>query len=146
MATTGIRWAAAKRLVTLLRAQTGAKVSVEPGWPGEQAMRDEMMWIDEIRSTVDAPVITGGRIHRDDFFTIPVLVRVAGAKNLDATMERLEQLVAHVENVVADEHTLDDLDGVVSAEVQSADVTCGRTPDAFLGFARCEVQVHARLT
>lgn len=146
MAATGIRWVAVKRLVDLLRTEAGPLVSVEPGWPGELAMRDEMIWIDEVRSTIDAPVMTGGRIHRDDFFTVPVLVRVAGARSLDATMERLEELVACVENVVADESTLNDLDGVVSVEARSADVTCGRTPDAFLGFARCEVEVHSRLT
>lgn len=148
MADTSIRWAVAKQLVQMVRDQPAATgVLVEPGWPGDQFMKPDMLWIDEIGSTeADVPVMTGGRSHRDDRFTIVFLSRVAGRKDLDATLTRLEEIGALLEDPPADTATLDDFPGVVSADYALTDMTCGRTPDGCLGFARHEVRVHSRLT
>jgi len=147
VAATSIRWAVAKEIVEQLETAAAAEtaLSIEPGWPGELAMRSEMIWFDEISSTVDVPTMTGGRLHRDDLFTIATLVRVSGQTSLDATMTRLEALCAYVEDLAADDHTLSGMDGVLSVEVTAADVTCGTSPDGFLGFARMEIRVHSRL-
>lgn len=147
MADTSIRWATTNQLVALIRdASAATGVVVEPGWPGDQNVRPEMLWVDDITSTQEIPVMSGGRMHRDDFFTIRFLSRVAGRKTLDETMSRLDELAALIENPVADGPTLEDLDGVVSAEIATTDMTCGRTPDGCLGYGVHEVRVHSRLT
>lgn len=147
MPETSIRWATVKHLVDLLRAhESMAGVLVEPGWPGDLNMTDEMVWLDELSGDVSIPVATGGRKHRDDRFTVPLLVRVAGRRDLDATMSRLTEVCAAIEDVLADDPTLESFDGIVSAQITDEDQTCGSTPEGPLGFGRVVVSVHSRLT
>jgi hypothetical protein len=147
MATTSIRWTATKHLIDLLRADAISDVGllIEPGWPGEQNVRAEMIWVDEITSSIEIPTMGGARMQRDDNFTIVLLVAVRGKASLDATMTRLEELCAYIEDRAAGDTTLTELDGVMSVEVTSTDITTGRSPDGFLGFARCEVRIYSRL-
>lgn len=146
--TTSIRWAATKHLITTVRdAPAATGVLVEPGWPGDQNARAEMVWVDEIGdSTNEVVVMSGGRTHRDDFFTIVLLARVAGRPSLDETMTRLEELGSLVEDPVADSPTLDDFPSIVSADFVITNLTAGRTPEGCLGYARYEVRIHSRLT
>lgn len=147
MADTSVRYSAVKKLVALLRDHDGARgVVIEPGYPGEADLRAEALWVGDITSTQEIPVMTGARMHRDDLFTASFLARVTGKRTLDETMARIEALGALIEDVLADEVTLEDLDGIVSVEVLTTDMTSGRTPDGHLGFGRFEVRFHARLT
>lgn len=147
MATTNIRWVCIKHLIDLVREHPAmVKVLVEPGWPGDKNVRAEMVWVDEVDGDVSIPVMTGGRTHRDDKFDIPFLCRVAGRRDLDGTLTRLTEMMAAIEDVLADSPTLEDFDGVVSAEITSETFTCGETPaDGRLGFGRLVVSVHSRL-
>lgn len=146
-ATTSIRWATTKQLIALMRdAAAATGVQIEPGWPGDARARAQLLWVLNIDSTQEIPVTTGGRTNRDDFFTITFGSRVAGLKDLDETMARIDELSALIENPIADTPTLDDFDGVLSAEVVTTGMTCGRTPEGCLGYGRHEVRVHARLT
>ena len=96
-ATTSIRWLAAERIVSLLRAAPLlANVTVEPGWPGDRVPQDELIWLDEIDGTVNIPVMTGGRKQRDDVFNLPLQIRVIGYGTLTDTMQRLTTIVATV--------------------------------------------------
>jgi hypothetical protein len=148
MAETSIRWAVAKHIVATVRGSSAATgVLVEPGWPGDQHTKPDMVWIDDISDTdATVPVMTGSRSHRDDMFTIRVIGRVTGRRDLDATMTRLEELGALLENPVADEPTLDDFDGIVSADFAITAMTCGRTPQGCVGYAAYDLRIHARLT
>lgn len=121
-------------------------VGVHAWWPGEQRVTAQMLWIDEIASEVDAPVMTGGRLHRDDIFLVRILGRVTGLASEDATWQRIEEIAAAIDNEAAANDQLDDLDGVLSVELTSGTTTCGRTPDGFLGYSAHEVRIHSRLT
>lgn len=147
MPETSIDWITTKAIVAELRADTALRgVSIEPGWVGEQGIVAEMIWLDETESNVAIPVMTGTRMHRDDLFDLTWLYRVAGRPTLDATRERIAQLMASIENVLANSPTLSDLDGVVSAEITRRRAMATRTPSGFVGFGETVVQVHSRLT
>jgi hypothetical protein len=145
-ATTSIRWIAAERVVSLLRSEpllTG--VTVEPGWPGDRVATAELIWLDEIDGSVNIPVMTGGRKQRDDVFTLPLQIRVIGLGTLDETMSRVTTLVATIEDLLADDTSLADLDGVLSAEVTEERQTSSMFPEGPAGFAEVVVTVSTRL-
>ncbi len=144
--TTSIRWQAAERVVSLLRAEPLLRsVSIEPGWPGDRVPQAELIWLDEIDGTVNIPVMTGGRKQRDDIFNLPFQIRVLGYATLSETMERLTTLVATIEDVLADDTSLLELDGVLSAEVTEERQTSAMFPEGPVGFAEVVVTVSSRL-
>lgn len=147
MASTSIRWTVTKHLVDALRNhQALSGVLVEPGWPGEDNLRPSTIYVDELRTeSLLIPVASAGRKNRDDKFAIPFMFRVVDAGSLDDTMTRLTQLVAAVEDVLADSPTIDDMDGVVSAEVTDETMTAGLRPDGYVGYGQLVVSVHSRL-
>lgn len=146
MSDTTIRWTCTKHLIDLIRRRSEMDgVTVEPGWPGDKYLTAEMVWVLDLDGDVTIPVMTGGRKHRDDKFEIPLQVRVAGRVDLDATCTRVAELVAAIEDVLAVESTLEDFEGVISAEVTRERATAGRTPEGCLGFAEVVIAVHARL-
>lgn len=145
-ATTSIRWLAAERVVSLLRTSPLLQnVTIEPGWPGDRVRQAELIWLDEIDGSVNIPVMTGGRKQRDDVFTLPLQIRVIGYGTLTDTMERLTTLVSTVEDLLADDTSLADLDGVLSAEVTEERQTSAMFPEGPAGFAEVVVTVSARL-
>ena len=146
MATTSIRWEAAKRVVTLLQAApTLANVTIEPGWPGDRVKLAELIWLDEIDGNVNIPVMTGGRKQRDDVFTLPLQIRVIGYGTLNETMERLMVIVGIIEDTLAADTSLNSLDGVLSAEVTEERQTSAMFPEGPTGFAEVVVTVSTRL-
>lgn len=146
MATTNIRWAACQRIVSLLQSDnTLTGVTVEPGWPGDRAPTARLIWIDELDGTCEIPVMTGGRKQRNDDFDIPLQIRVIGLGTLDDTMGQLSVLVAAVENALANSTTLEDLDGVLSAEITRERMTSAMFPEGPVGFAEVVVSVSTRL-
>lgn len=119
-------------------------VQVEAGWPGD-TLKSEAVWIDQLDGEVTIPVMTAGRKYRDDRFTVPFEVRVAGKASLDATMTRLAVIVAEIEDVLADDPGLDTLDGLISAEVSEERMTAGEIANTgWIGFAEIVVSCHAR--
>jgi len=146
-ALTSIRWSLTSHLVDLLRNDpTLLGVSVEPGWPGAKHVTAEMVWVDELAGDVAIPLAVAGRKPRDDDFTIPFELRVAGMTTLDETMARVSELVAAIENVLANDPTLGDFDGLIDAEITSERMTAGETPESgYVGFAEVVVSCHSRL-
>jgi hypothetical protein len=148
VAATSIRWAVVENIVTQLQAAVTTAndtLLVSAFWPGEMAATAEMIFTDTIASEVDVPTMTGGRLHRDDIFTIQTWALVAGRADMDATMTRLEVIVGYVENLLASDHTLDAMDGVLSVELTSVTVEGARTPDGFHASAQMSIRVHSRL-
>ena len=147
MATTSIRWAAVNQIVTLISSSPlMANVVVAPGFPGEQiAKTAQLVWIDEIDGQVSIPVMVGGRKERNDDFDIPIEVKVVGFATLDDTMQRLVEIVAVIEDTLADDTSLGDLDGVLSAEISRERITSAILPEGPVGFAQVTVSVSTRL-
>lgn len=147
MPTTTIRWAVTEALITQVRAHASlVGVAVEPGWPGDQA-GSETVWVDDLDGDINIPTSNAGRKQRDDKFRIPFEVRVVGKVSLDATMTRLAEIVAALEDVLANSPTLSDTDGVVAAQVTEERMTSADLKGlGHVGFAEVVVSVHARLT
>lgn len=145
MATTPIWYTATRTLLAAMRA-ADRQLHVSAGWPGDKNDRKRMLWVFEVRPAEERPVITGGRLHRDDFFTIELRYRVSGMRTGDDALDALQTLDALVDDYLAAEHTLDDLDGIVSAEVGVGAFTVDATPGGVVGFGRREINLHARLT
>lgn len=147
MATTTIRWACAKHVLDLLRSHPSmGEALVEAGWPGEDNFRPDTVYLDQMTGTLQIPVGTGGRKHRDDTFDIPLRIRVVNRPDLDATQTRLSEIFAAIEDVLANDPTLDDFDSVRSAEVTEETHTAGQRPDGWTGYGLVVITVHARLT
>ena len=63
MAETTVWWSAVERLVSLLRVHPSliGSVDVHSGWPGDLHRKPEMVFVDELSSTEDRPVMKSGR-------------------------------------------------------------------------------------
>lgn len=146
MATVNIRWQVVSKIIDLISSNPLiAGVTVAPGWPGERNHLAQIIWIDDIDGNVEIPVMTGGRKQRNDDFDIPIQFQVLGFVNLDDTMRRLTELVAIVEDTLADDTSLDNLDGVLSAQITRERMTSAVTTEGPVGFAEVTVSVTTRL-
>lgn len=145
-ATTNIRWTVVSKIIDLIGSSPLTQgVTVAPGWPGERNHLAQIIWIDELDGTVQIPVMTGGRKQRTDEFDVPIQFQVIGLVNLDDTMRRLTELVTIVEDILADDTSLDDLDGVLSAEITRERMTSAIATEGPVGFAEVTVTVSTRL-
>lgn len=156
MATTSVRRAAMAALLAAIEAADEAvqeaaddpapALLVDSGWPGDTNDRARMLWVDDVSSVEDIPVMTGARMHRDDKFRISLLIRSTGCRSNDDAHAELEAIDALIDDVLADDHTLDDLDGVVSVAVTEGNFTVGTTTGGVVGYGQRTVEIHARLT
>lgn len=146
MATTSIRWVVAKRLVEVFAADARMSgVAVHPTWPGDKNVTAEMVWIGPLEGDVTREVMTGSRLWRDDIFTAPIRARVAIGASTDDAMTRLSEIVGTVDDVLASNAGLSNLDGVISAVVIFEGLTPAQTPEGLFAFAEMTLQIHTRL-
>lgn len=106
--TTGIRHTVRARLVELLKAQPNLSgIQVVRGYPGDE-IEGEYVWLDEPEGTLSPASIKAGRKHRDDEWTQPIIVFAGAAgQTMDEAEDRAAFLFAAVEDLFADEPTLD---------------------------------------
>jgi hypothetical protein len=149
MATTTIRWAMISHFVTLLRADSriiGLGASVEPGWPGDDNVRPNMIWVsDGVDGVYSYPFSQAGRKVRNDNFVIPFEVRVVDQASKDTTMARVDALLAVLDDLLAVDPTTALFDGVMHCLVgQVRGPISATTPDGHIGFAEITLEVFAR--
>lgn len=147
MATTSVRWAAVEKLVQLIAAHDDvAGVGVHAAPPGDLDTSVDLIFVQAINGAGTVPAYAGGRTIRDDNFTITVLAKSFSTRGITAVMERVEVLGGILEDVVADNDTLGDLDGVVAVTMSASELIPQITPEGAVGYASYDVNVHARLT
>lgn len=154
MPTTSIRWPVAKHLVELFQGSALLDgVSVLTGWPGERGVTPQMLWLNLIDTVeLEVPVATGGRKHRNDRFRLRFVIRVAAlpagldGDPLDAVHLRLAELVQAAEDVLAEDPTLGDFDGVTSAELVDHGQQAAWFPEGLIGDGWFVVEIDSRLT
>jgi hypothetical protein len=120
--TSSVRLTVADALVAALRAKPVLSgVQVEYGWPGDRIER-ECIWLGPITGTLQLPLMKAGRMYRDDDWTQQVLVDVMmpAATELREATERVEQLGAVLEGVLADDPTVGVI-GITYGSVESKD-------------------------
>jgi hypothetical protein len=149
MAETSNRWKCARRIIELARTHDDLQgVNVEPGWPGDEK-GVELIYLDHIEGDLDVPVTRAenARVAYDDRFELHFAVRVV-SDGLDrvGTMDRMFQMVAAFQDVIALESQLDNLDGVVAARMQHGREESYDVPAiGFFAHATVIVAVHSRL-
>jgi hypothetical protein len=144
-APTTIRWEAATRTVELVAARIPT-VQVEPVFPGDR-QEDRCVWLGLIEGSVSVPTAKAGRRHRDDKFEIPLYVRVAGVDDVNQTAADVAEIMAVIEDTLAESPKLGELAGVIASEIVSErgpHIEQGKF--GVIGWADVIVAVHARLT
>jgi hypothetical protein len=131
--------------VDLLRADPDlAGVRVEPGYPGDDT-GPEAVWVYGLDGELRIPLMQAGRKQRDDRFEIPFQIAVNNNRDLDTTFQRLTEIVAAIEDVLADDPSLGGIDGVIDAEIVRERLSCGPSRQLYMGIAEVVVSVHSRL-
>jgi hypothetical protein len=149
-----VRWRVLRHCTTRMRnAAEMSGVGVWPGWPGDKFVTSEMVWCNEVDGTLDLPFSTGedSRHPRSDEFSITWLTRVAGTlvadpeTAMDATGDRLAVIHGAIESILADDPTLDDLDGLLEAKLTEASQVTPMTEEGPIGWGRLVMSCTARL-
>ena len=149
MASSPIRWAAARQMADLFAARSELDgCQVELGFPGERKVRGaEYLYLDELASSeVNVPTMRAGTLDQDDIFDLRWIIRIAGRSTIDEAMVRACEVDAGIHAIATGTHTLDDLDGVVSVEVTERFQMVANTTDGPIGHGLTVVQVHSRIS
>lgn len=142
------RWACTQAVLDLIREHelVPSSVSVTATYPGDE-IKAEAVWAESVEGDITWPVMQAGRRQFDDLFDITLAISTVDQLSEDAAMTRTEELTAAVIEALEELSTLDDLDGVVSAEATSAAMFAAETKTAgFVGRAQVVVTVHSRIT
>lgn len=111
--------------ITLVRARlvdvlannpvlTGVQVS--HGYPGEGLIKREAIYVDRVVGAHKIANIKAGRKQRDEEYTVTVVISVVKDAGTIAVCEaRAFELLEQVEDTLADDPALQDLEGVVHA-------------------------------
>jgi hypothetical protein len=132
-------------LLTRLSLRAGlAGVDLAYGWSGDFGL--EAIFFGSTRGVHEDPVTTGGRIPRDERYTMNVIVSVAkeGGTPQDAE-DRAFALLAEVENELADTPRLGLVNVIDWAAARDFESQAGPTPEGGLAEIRLGVEVFAQL-
>jgi hypothetical protein len=146
LARNSIRHVVKRELADRTRARL-AGVTVDVGWPPE-GFDGDGIWVAGVNGTQDTPFIGGdGRANRDDTFTVTVVAQaVAPGGTCQDAEEALARITAALEDVLAEEATLGDLDGLISLgdSVPVDGPDSFQLPEGALAIASFAVDVTAR--
>jgi hypothetical protein len=144
--TTSIRHSLKAHLVDLLSAAPGlAGVQIAYGFPGD-SMERECVYVARVTGTVEILLMQGGRKQRDDQFTITLIIQAGlDGGSEQASEERASEMYAVVENVLADDPSLDDVDGLIDAQIRQVDGPhTMQTMEGALAMFAIDIECHAR--
>lgn len=145
MASTLVWWEVVERVLAGIGGQPMMEgVQVENAWPGDK-VKGELIYVGDITSESEIPVSKAGRMYRDELVTVPLLARVIGRRTTALTYQRLQEIASAIEDYLADNVDLEDLDGVVSAEITSRVMSVGTLPEGPVGKFETQLLIHTRL-
>lgn len=89
--------------------------SIANGWPGKSLERNHV-WVDRVVGTVSFDLIMAGRKLRDDQFTVRLIFQASGpGDSIAETDARVESYCAALEDLIAEDPSLDGMDGLIHA-------------------------------
>jgi hypothetical protein len=140
--------AARARLLELLQADARlAGVQVVDSFPGDAVEQEVICFAGGGTGRHEVRALAGPRQHRDENFTLVVLIEVDGQGSTRLEVEaRIFALFAVVEDVVAANPNLSSLPGIYGATVGAFEFDSGRTDVGAAGYLRADIDVAARLT
>lgn len=142
-------------LLTLLPAQSGlATVTMHYAWVGPQAAAEEILLATDpdagtpdVVGRHDVPTL-GGRVSRDERYSVPLTIRVFGPDKLPTGMAAVEarafEILQGVENLLADNPNLD-VGGVLSARAGDWSSTLAPMEGGWKCQLVFSIDIHARL-
>ena len=147
MASTSIRHIVKDTIVQLLKARPElAGVQVEYGFPAD-TMEQDCVWFSAVKGmSYTVPAVQAGRLQRDDIFDLTVVLQSGkhGFSPADGETAAAAYLAA-LENIVADDASLADVDGLVDATISSVDgPVTERTIEGAISFYVVVISCHAR--
>lgn len=149
MATTSIRTAAKQALVSAIAAGFTDGTQVTYGWPGENIANRCVYVYGPHEASYTFPLMMSGRKQRDDIFVLGVMcfVEIEGDSLLEAE-QAVEQLYDAVENVIAADQTLNNLDGVISVLLgpNVLGPNSSYIPEGAQASMTADVTIHSRLS
>lgn len=123
MAATTVRWACVSRIFDLAAEHEALRAddcTVEPIWPGDRA-GVECVYVSDVDGELNVPVsrADGEPVTYDDQFTITIAFDVnSNGRDNAETMERIEEMVGAVREVVAAQSQLGrNIAGVITARL-----------------------------
>lgn len=131
-----------------------ALVGVWPCYPGEEHETPEMIWCGDLDGQLEIPVSTGADLRhpRDDAFDIDIYVRINSQVLADpftaflATYDRLAEVLGVIENLLADDPTLDEMPALVDAQLTRSAQTVRPSNEGPIGWGLCTLTAHTRLS
>jgi hypothetical protein len=145
-----IRVACKKQLVQLLQAApTLVDWQVVYSWASHGPDRDHIrVGLAPTSGESNVPTMKAGRKYRDDRFGISLYVLAsAPGRSFEEAEERVEEALGAIDSVLADNSRLGALDGVLMATLGDCDgPDSDGTEQGALGYGRCVIDIHARLT
>jgi len=122
-------------------------VDVFAGWPGDRNVTPLMVWVGfDITGNPNIPVATAGRKQYDDEFSFPLEMRVAGEPDMYKAAEKVDAIMAGVLDVLANDPTVGNLPGLVTATVSEMRGPYAEgTPDGPMAWAEVTVTAHLRI-
>jgi hypothetical protein len=147
--TTDARYVVVDALIAALRAHPNlADTQVEDHEPGGLRLEDNALWLDDVEGISTSVVASvAGRHARDDRFRLTFILWVAWRDDFRPTIDRATEIIAAVEDVLADDPELGIPEVCIIAEVTNKNgPKAFETPnDGHIGGATIEVEVHTRL-
>lgn len=124
----------------------GSGVQVSRGYPGESFIERESVYIDRITGAHAIANIKAGRKQRDETYAMTVVVAVVEDTGTVADVEdRAFELLAEVEDWLADDPSLGDVDGVVHATAGDFRLFSDMTTNGAACVIEFDINVAARL-
>lgn len=146
MATRSVRWLLVQQYAALFSQHPLAgPVAVHAFPPGEMDVTDEMIVATKITSVWGNPNQKAGRQERDESITVEWAVMVNGLSDEDTCMSRFDELVAVIDDTVADDRTLDNFDGQADASVTASEGVPMRAQDGFYVMGTVTTVTETRL-
>ena len=122
-------------------------VEVYSLWPGDRHQSPEMIWVGiDIDGQLEIPVMTAGPKTYDDVFDLPLEVQVAGTMASDRAAIRAGEIADSIIEVLRSDHTLGQLDPLITAEVSRYRGPAGVvTPERTMAWAQITLSIHLRI-
>ena len=146
--TTNIRHLVKDAFIQLLRDHPAlAGVQVEYGWPGDMLEADSI-FVAGCDGNTEVPHMKSGRRHRQDDFTMTVVVQAGLVGDTDPadTETRAAELLTAIDDTLADYPTLNDLPGLhdFGEQMRIDGPNTYRTKQGCISFYLCEIDAATR--
>lgn len=145
MATTSTVYAFRAALVEAVAAVL-TDVQVSHGYPGESFLEREAVYVDRVTGRHQIANIKAGRKQRDETYVATVVVSVVNDDGTAADAEeRAFELLQVVEDILADDPSMNDTDGVVHATAGDFRMLSDLTTNGAACVLEFDINVNARL-